>query len=721
MLGTERANGATVVVKELAQPLSRQLPPADGKRAVDPADPADGHRVDGKRDADPASVPRRNGARRGDRARSVSLGTNPRHRDRRAPRRGYAAFPWVPPRCRQTTEHRHHQRRASVARGPDPVHPIARPAPSGTGPEIEATRYPSPEGFSVGDAGAGEEVDVRSDLYSVGVVMFECLTGRPLYDATDSGALLRAQMLESPCSIRELSAAPRAFDEIVGRLLRKDPRDRYATASGVLHDLLELERGTHAGEPDRPVVIGLGDVRTTLAEPGLVGRVGELTQIEDHVAQASQGRGGLVLLEAESGDGKTRLLDEVALVAAHRGTRVFRAEAYELGAPRPFAMLEGLAASILDAAAEDPRYADHLARSLGPWSWELGTVLPSLGRLLTPDTGEGRSPASEGRLRDALAVLFDALGTPQRPALILLDDCQWADGLSLAVIGSWSADTSPTERFVSVVTALRTGDVSHDHAVERWEEATTVVLPRLTTEEMKDLASSMGGPMPDIAHTVIAQLSHGRPFFVTSVLRGMVESATLRPGPHGWEMELDALASLTSTRQATTLVTHRLQRLTDETLGFLSAAAVWGRHASVAESAALAGIDEGRVHTMVEEARRAGLIWTSEPRDGLSFIHDMVREGALQRLDDEERRSLHRRAAELIERTRPLDVFDLAYHFDRSGAPARAVAAALEAAAVADPVRPSRAPRRCSRSRPVAQPMQTRRPGSASPRSSGRS
>ena len=61
----------------------------------------------------------------------------------------------------------------------------------------------------------------------------------------------------------------------------------------------------------------------------------------------------------------------------------------------------------------------------------------------------------------------------------------------------------------------------------------------------------------------------------------------------------------------------------------------------------------------------------------------MVRQGALQRLDDEERRSLHRRAAELIERTRPADVFDLAYHYDRSGAPARAVAAALEAASVA--------------------------------------
>jgi two-component system sensor kinase len=176
-------------------------------------------------------------------------------------------------------------------------------------------------------------------------------------------------VLEIPRSIRELGiAAPRALDELVGRLLRKDPRDRYATADGVLHDLLELERRSNAGEPERPVVIGLGDVRSTLAEPGLVGRVGELAQIEDHVARATQGRGALVRLEAESGDGKTRILDEIALVAKRRGTRVFRAEAHELEAPRPFAMLEGLAASILEAASEDPRYADHLVRSLGPWS-----------------------------------------------------------------------------------------------------------------------------------------------------------------------------------------------------------------------------------------------------------------------------------------------------------------------------------------------------------------
>jgi tetratricopeptide (TPR) repeat protein len=192
----------------------------------------------------------------------------------------------------------------------------------------------------------------------------------------------------------------------------------------------------------------------------------------------------------------------------------------------------------------------------------------------------------------------------------------------------------------------------------------------------------MGGWFPDQAHTVIAQLSQGRPFFITSVVRGMVESEALRPGPGGWLLDPAALATLISPGKAATFITRRLRRLPEDTLGFLSAAAILGRHASIDECASLAGIERDLMEPIVEEARRAGLIWATE-RDGFSFIHDKVREGALRRLDDEQRRALHLRAAEMIERTRPGDVFDLAYHFDQAGVPDRAQPAALEAASLA--------------------------------------
>ncbi len=543
---------------------------------------------------------------------------------------------------------------------------------------IDAARYLSPEQAGVLEG----PIDARSDLYSVGVLLFESLTGRPLHGARDTGELFRAQVIGASSSIRAAGVtAPRALDDVVGRLLQKDPRDRYATAAGVLQDLLEIERSLDRGDLEPPLVIGLGDQRTTLTEPGLVGRADEIARIDAAIVGAARGQGSLVRLEARSGDGKSRILDEAALGAEQRGHRVFRTEAHELEAPRPFAMLEGLAASILDAAAEDEAYAAALADSLAPWSPELRTVLPSLHRFLA-DAEEIEHPAVERRLQAALATLFDALGTRNRPAVLLLDDCQWADDLSLGVVSRWSSSSRDGSRFVTVVAAIRREEVDEDHPSRGWTKATTITLAPLDLDETRDLVSSMGGWFPDQAHALIAQLSQGRPFFITSVVRGMVESEALRPGPGGWLLDPAALATLVSPGKGATFITRRLRRLPDDTLAFLSAAAILGRHASTEECASLANIERDFVDPIVEEARRAGLIWATE-RDGFSFIHDKVREGALRRLDEDQRRSLHLRAGEMIERTRPGDVFDLAYHFDEAGASERAQPAALEAASLA--------------------------------------
>ena len=578
---------------------------------------------------------------------------------------------------------------------------------------MDAARYLSPEQAGVLEG----PIDARSDLYSVGVLLFESLTGRPLHGARDTGELFRAQVIGTSSSIRAAGVtAPRALDEVVGRLLQKDPRDRYATAAGVLQDVLEIERSLDRGDLEPPLVIGLGDQRTTLTEPGLVGRADEIARIDAAIAGAARGQGSLVRLEARSGDGKSRILDEAALGAEQRGHRVFRTDAHELEAPRPFAMLEGLAASILDAAAEDEVYAAALADSLAPWSPELRTVLPSLRRFLADAEGI-EPPAVERRFQGALAALFDALGTRNRPAVLLLDDCQWADDLSLGVVSRWSSSSRDGSRFVTVVAAIRREEVDEDHPSRGWTKATTITLAPLDLDETRDLVSSMGGWFADQAHAVIAQLSQGRPFFITSVVRGMVESEALRPGPGGWLLDPAALATLVSPGKGATFITSRLRRLPEDTLAFLSAAAILGRHPSTEECASLANVERELVDPIVEEARRAGLIWATE-RDGFSFIHDKVREGALRRLDEEQRRALHLRSGEMIERTRPGDVFDLAYHFDEAGASDRAQPAALEAASLA---RRSTAPRRCSGSRLEAHRGPMSRPGHVSPRISARS
>ncbi|MDP9119295.1 MAG: AAA family ATPase, partial [Actinomycetota bacterium] len=560
---------------------------------------------------------------------------------------------------------------------PAPVDPVPEEMRAFDG-SLDAARYRSPEQTGV----QNHPIDLRSDLYSFGAVLFGCLTGRPLHEARDAGELLRAHVLESSSSIRaEGVYAPRVLDEIIGRLLRKDPTDRYATSAGVLQDLQELERRRERGERDPGFVIGLGDVRSTLTEPGLVGRTEELVLLDALLGLAARGRGALVRLEAASGDGKTRVLHEAALAASQRGDRVFRAEAHELEAPRPVAMLERLAGSILEAATDDPVFADQLTRALATWTPELLTVLPSLRPLLVANV-EVATLSSQRRLQDGLAALFDALGTRQRPAVLLLDDCQWADQLSLGVIGRWSSQ-SRADRFVSVVAATRSAGSGSDDLTQIWTSGATIALGTLERDETRDLVSSMAGRVPNEAHAVIARLSGGSPFFVASVLRSMVESGALRPGSNGWKMDPAAIATLAPTTHEAAIVSRRLGRLTDETLGFLSAGAIVGSHASVAESASLARTEADRIDVVIEEARRSGLIWLTEDRHSFSFIHDKVRGGAIRRLGTAERRALHLRAADLIESGRAGDVFDLAYHYDQAGAADRGLSAAIEAASIA--------------------------------------
>jgi tetratricopeptide (TPR) repeat protein len=700
MVGTDETSGATVVLKELTRQQIRPLPPADPRRSVwtrlilpSQIESSDGRVRILRPFMDGESL-----------GTIVERGTLPLERILEIAldvlraldtlhTAGYVHGAVTPSNVIVCPEGR------AWLTDPMPTDPDSVRVFAGGGLDLAIARYLSPEQTGVLE----DPVDARSDLYSLGACLWLCLTGEPVHHAMDTGELLRAQVFSTRRSVRGAGvAAPRVLDEIVGRLLWKDPRDRYATAAGVLQDLLELERSVDAGDPDPPFVIGFGDLRSTLTEPGLVGRAGELRRVDELLARSAGGHGSLVQLIAESGDGKTRILDEIAFSSAQRGERVFRADAHELEAPRPLAMLERLAGSILDAAADDSAFTDHLLRTVSPWSSELRTVLPSLGRLFPGDDGIER-PVSEHRLQEAIAELVDALGTPEHPAVLLLDDCQWADELSIGVVARWSSRTRP-RRYVTIVAATREetdtdrpavgpgnghadgenrGGGRGDGQGDAWTEATTIVLGALSAEETKDLVSSMAGPIPEDAHRTIARLSRGRPFFVTTLLRGMVESAALAPGPRGWVMDPSALAAIAMSGPAATLVSRRLRRLPDETLGFLSAAAVLGHHASVEESAALAEIDDEDADTIVEEARRAGLIWAGERRDDLSFIHDKVREGALRRLNETERRVLHLRAATLIERTRPHDVFDLAYHYDEAGAPQLALAAALEASGLA--------------------------------------
>src|SRR5262245_35585824 len=260
----------------------------------------------------------------------------------------------------------------------------------------------------------GQIVDARADVYAIGCMMFEALTGRPPFLGESPIAVALQHVEAAPLPPSHYAAElPAVVDELVLRLLAKAPRDRIGYAGDVA---TALERLGAAPSPAHDVA---RQPRSYSYRPGLVGRDPLIAMHDAFLDRLTAGAGGCAALIGESGVGKTRLAGEIATRALERDVRVITGECEPLGAAHdgraPLHPLRPLLRAIADRCGHDPVVAERL-----------------LGGCLEPAAMQSRVIAA---LRDALAEL-----AREAPVLLVLDDLQWVDELTLAFLGSLGGD-----------------------------------------------------------------------------------------------------------------------------------------------------------------------------------------------------------------------------------------------------------------------------------------
>ncbi|MGZ3455730.1 MAG: BREX system ATP-binding domain-containing protein [Polyangiales bacterium] len=562
------------------------------------------------------------------------------------------------------------------------LEPWALDEPAGT------IAYISPEQAGLIHRDVGE----RADLYSAGIVLYECLAGRVPFRAKTAGEVLRQHLTVAPPELRSLGlAVPRALDAVIQRLVRKDPRDRYQSAAAVLVDIEAITRALDSGQRDPALVIGARDRRRTLTEPAFVGRESEVRALDAELDRGKRGDARLVFVEGESGAGKTRLLAELAVHAAQRGFWVLRGQATSLGVQRPLQLFDGVAQGILARVQEDAGLGTQLRSALGDHRAAVCIALPVLAPVLAP--GEqlvvGNEAFGEARIVPALTALLDALGTDQRMALVIFDDCQCADEVSLAVIAAWQrAHVSGTSgAYELIALGYRSDEVDVGHALRQLTPSLRLELPPLAHDEVRRLAESMAGELPETAIELVERLSQGNPFVAIAALEGLVEGGALVDSETRWDVDPNAMATAQASVRGASSLARRLERLPDSVLQLLSACAILGKTFDVALAADLIGRPIGDAMNDLLLARRRHLVWVDPHGDRFSFAHDRIRTRLIERLSPEERKKLHRLAARRLAASADgswpsqMDLaFDLAYHFDEAGDPASALPYALEAA-----------------------------------------
>ncbi|ATB33450.1 ATP-binding protein [Melittangium boletus] len=554
---------------------------------------------------------------------------------------------------------------------------------------LTALHYLSSEqlGLMAGESGPA------SDLYAVGMMLFECLAGTLPFQGASLGELLQQHLRTVPELRARGLCVPRALEQVVQHLLCEDPRERYQSAAAALADLdaiaTELERGS--SEPS--VVVGRLERHPRLTEPAFLGRSPELRELEHALSGARQGHGGLVLLEAVSGGGKTMLLKELERRALARGARVFRGQAVDQDAPQPLQTLLGILCELELAARSLPALAQSLRALAGT---QIGAALSKYMRLKSPWLAElltapASAPLGPENQREwcaakSLATVLGSLGDAKTPALVLLDDCQWADGLTLkalAMVSAPSEEGAGTQPFFTVVAAFRTEAVPEEHPLRRMAPLRHVSLAPFAASDLRGMAESMAGPLPEEALELVVRRSEGNPFMAAALVRGLVECGALEPTASGWLVQPERLAEVRSSRRAAALLLRRLELLSEETWDLLTAGAVLGRQFEIGLAAVLARRSPEQAIPALEEARRRHLLWVDSSQGHATFAHDRIREALLEHLSASESHALHLTAALELERQAPERSFALAWHFEAAGELTRAWPYALKSAEVA--------------------------------------
>jgi hypothetical protein len=512
----------------------------------------------------------------------------------------------------------------------------------------------------------GGEVTPRADLYSLGAMLYELLTGCPPFLGDDPVSVISQHINTPPVGLSwHAPDCPRALDALVLRLLAKDPAERPGSATDVLA-ALEARDPAEMAEP--PPSAPEAHSLDSLAGGVFVGRRQELSGLKAALEGALSGEGRMVTLVGEPGIGKTRTALELATYARLRGAQVLWGRCYESeGAPPYWPWVQAIRSYVRE---RDP---EQLRSELGAGAAEIGDVVPDVRQRL-PDLAAAETvedpQQARFRLFDSLTAFLKTAGAT-KPLVLVLDDDHWADEGSLRLLEFVAHELAGTR--LLLIGTYRDVDLSRRHPLSQSLAELTrerlferVVLRGLSREDVGRFIEATCGVSPptELVSVVYAQ-TEGNPLFVTEVVRLLVQEGELTPdrfgGRESWSVRIPE-----GVRE---VIGRRLDRLSSRCNETLAVASVVGREFGLAELERL--VDElsgDRLLEVLEEALSARVIEELPRAPGrYQFTHALIQETLAEELSLTRRVRFHARIAEALEELYGADAgqhaAELAHHF----------------------------------------------------------
>ncbi|HEY33705.1 MAG TPA: protein kinase [Dehalococcoidia bacterium] len=521
----------------------------------------------------------------------------------------------------------------------------------------------------------GGKVTPKADLYSLGAMLYEMVTGRAPFIGDDSVAIIGQHINTSVVSPTWHRAdLPAGLEVLILQLLEKDPEKRPNSAGDVLKALESIE----AGKVTESVSQVAAAPESPLYRRVFVGREPEQKQLQTAFDGAMSGQGALMMVVGEPGIGKTALCEQLSTYVTLRGGKTLVGHCYEEGSlSLPYlAFVEAMRSYVLSRETRD------LRKELGTGAADVARIVSEVREKLKVEPKPSESPEEERyRLFQAVTSFLTSAAKVQ-PLLVIFEDLHDSDKGTLEMLTHVSRNLSGAR--LLIVGTYRDVEVDRTHplsaALAELRRVATfdrILLRGLNADEVRRMLESITREeVPWSLAEAVHRQTEGNPLFVQEVVRYIVEEQLLYREKGKWIVTRDKPLEMSIPEGLRDVVGKRLSSLSPECNNLLSIASAIGREFRLAVLQKVAGVSDDELFTALEEAKGAAVV---EERSMVGatvtyrFTHAFFRQTLYEEIIAPRRILLHQQVGQALEEVyeKRLDehATELAGHFSYSSNP----------------------------------------------------
>lgn len=530
----------------------------------------------------------------------------------------------------------------------------------------------------------GRTIDYRSDYYSLGVTMYELITGQKPFEADTMLEMIHCHIAQTPIKPDQINRdIPKVISNIIMKLMEKEPERRYQSASGAISDIRRCIESLSASGAVEDFELGRNDWSNKFQMPQkLYGREKESETIRQIYEYVSERGSQILLVGGYAGVGKTAMIQELFHPAAELVIYFASGKAEPLQVNTPYFVFTQITRELVRILLQESdlmleQWKRRLLKALNNNGQLIIELVPELQLIIgAQDQVKELEPTeNKNRFLTTFGNFFKIFARKERPLVVFLDDFQWCDQSSIALI-KYLLTLDDMENLM-VVIGYRDNEIQEEHPLyhsldelQKSDKATTIIVKPLDQMNIARIISDTVHCKSDKADAlarIVHKKSQGNPFFVRSLLLHLYASHYIyyQEDRRQWEWDEGEIKCIAISDNIVDFMISQILKLPPKTQELLKVGALIGATFDLKLLMAVQNLNEQEILNYLREAVDREIIipennyyelYLENTERSFRFAHDRIQQACEALIQPEIKKQLHLKIGNSIRQSLPIEM-----------------------------------------------------------------